>query len=57
MLVFDRAAGPIDHRLQRAVMLCLAVRLSGDVVREYREIIRHDRVVLLVGPVTSHRGS
>ncbi|MBZ9743576.1 MULTISPECIES: hypothetical protein [unclassified Mesorhizobium] len=54
MLVFDRAARPIDHRLQQVVMLGLAVRLPGDVVREHREIIRHDCIVLLIGPVTSH---
>jgi|GEM_PF-6945699 len=52
MLIFDRAAGPIDHRLQQAVMFGLALGPPGDVIAKHREIIRHDRVVLLIGPVT-----
>jgi hypothetical protein len=55
MLVFDRTTWPADRRLQQTVMPGLAVGAPGDVVGEHREIVRDDRVVLLVGPVTVHR--
>jgi hypothetical protein len=38
-------------------MLRPAVGGAGDVVSEHREIVRHDRVVLLVWPVTGDGGS
>ena len=55
--IFDRTARSAGHRLQRAIVLCLAVGLPGDVVGEHREIVRDDRVILLVGPITGHRRS
>lgn len=45
---------PPNYRLQEPVVLGLAVWLAGDVVGEHCEVIRNDRVVLLLGPDTSH---
>lgn len=57
MLVLDRAARPIDHRLKQSVMFSLAVRPPGDIIAKHREIIRHDCVILIGGPVTGHGSS
>jgi hypothetical protein len=54
MLVFDRIAWAVDHCMQQAIVRGLALGPPADVVREHREIVRDDRAVLFVGPVTGH---
>lgn len=53
---------PRDRRLRSTDVIDvlsdrLAVGPPGDVVCEHREIVRHDRVVLIIEPVTSYGGS
>lgn len=56
VLVFDRAATAADLRLQLPIVIRLAVRFICEFLRQHREIVRDDHVVLAFRPVPSpHR--
>jgi hypothetical protein len=53
MLPLDRSARVFNPLLQQTVMLGLAVGTARLIVGEHREIIRDDRVIMLVAPFPS----
>ena len=52
VLVLDRSLSAADPVLERPPVRCLAERLAREFLREHGEVVRDDRVVLVVLPVS-----
>lgn len=57
VLIFDRPSGPPGLRRDHAVVLSLRIQPTGLIVCQHLEIVRNDRVVLVVGPFITHDDS